>query len=549
MTHEFQQFDLHPALMQAVEEMGYESPTPIQIQAIPLLMAGRDIMGQAQTGSGKTAAFALPMLQTMAATRTGVQALIVAPTRELAIQVATAVHQYGRYQDVRVLAVYGGQPYSRQIKSLERGVDVVVGTPGRMLDLIRKGVLDLSAVRYLVLDEADEMLSMGFIEDIEAILRETPESRQTALFSATLPLAIRRLADKYLHTPEAITINPKQVTVAEVDQRYYKINEQDKLPALSRLIEAEEVKSALIFVRTKLRAAELSDDLLARGFQVEALHGDMNQGARETVMGRFRRGQVQLLVATDVAARGLDIEDVSHVINYDMPYEPESYVHRIGRTGRAGKAGVALTLMTPREYRRLRNIESFTRQPLKYASLPTAEEILARRDAQFTLQVSAQLAAGDLVAERALAAQLIAAGCDPLDVAAAVIKLARAEERQRPIETISEVRDTVPSGKARSADKKAARHSGKPHAGRMREHEPGMVRMLLHVGKAHGVRPGDIVGAIAGEAQIPGKDIGAIDIQGQQTLVDVKAKHVGRVLQRMQRAQIRGQAVRLETVA
>ena len=300
MTTDFQGFNLHPTLMQAVNEMGYEAPTPIQIGAIPALMAGRDVLGQAQTGTGKTAAFALPLLHGLNVgdeIQRPVQGLIVAPTRELAIQVARAVHQYGRHRGARVLAVYGGQSYSRQIGRLTHGVDIVVGTPGRMLDLIRKGVLDLSGVRYLVLDEADEMLSMGFIEDIEAILSETPATRQTALFSATLPKPIRRLADHYMREPEAITINPQRLTVAETEQRYYTVHEDDKLGALTRIFEVEDINSALIFARTKLRTAELADALLARGFQAESLHGDLNQQARETVMGRFRNGHVTLLVA------------------------------------------------------------------------------------------------------------------------------------------------------------------------------------------------------------------------------------------------------------
>ena len=537
MIEEFQKFKLHPALVQAVTELGYESPTPIQAHAIPLLLSGHDIMGQAQTGSGKTAAFALPMLHTLQADQSGVQALIVAPTRELAIQVAEAVHNYGQYQNVRVLAVYGGQSYTPQIRSLKRGVDVVVGTPGRMLDLIRKGLLDLSAVRYLVLDEADEMLSMGFIEDIEAILSETPPLRQTALFSATLPRPIRRLADSYLHDPEAITINPQQMTVAQTEQRYYMVNERDKLAALGRLIEHEEVTCGLIFARTKVGTDKLAEQLLARGFQAEALHGDMSQAAREAAMGRFRRGLVRFLVATDVAARGLDIDDISHVINYDMPYDVESYVHRIGRTGRAGKEGVALTLVTPRERGRLRKIEAYTRQSLTRATLPTAAEIAAQRDAHFLLTVSAQLEADTLDAERAVAAQLLDAGYHPLDVAAAVIKLARATEEQRPIEPISEVRERKSARKSERRGKKGRRHA--------QNHEPGMVRMTVDAGKAHGVRPRDIVGAIASEAGIPGKAIGAIDIQGQQTFVDVKEKYAGRVLKRMKHSQIRGRDARL----
>ncbi len=357
MSTEFRMFSLHPALMQAVDELGYESPTPIQERAIPVLMSGRDVLGQAQTGTGKTAAFALPMLHALQYDKVdiGVQGLVVTPTRELALQVAEAIAEYGRHRGVRVLAVYGGQSYALQIGRLQRGVDIVIGTPGRMLDLIQKGVLDLSHVRYLVLDEADEMLSMGFIEDIEAILKETPPTRQTALFSATLPEPIRRLADRYMSTPAAITINPQRLTVAETEQRYYVVTEEDKLAALTRLFEMEEMSGVLIFTRTKVRAAELADALFARGIQAEALHGDLSQPARETVMNRFRRGQIAVLV----------------VVNYDLPFDPEIYVHRIGRTGRAGKSGIAITLATPGERHRLQAIEAYTMQPITRTKLPT----------------------------------------------------------------------------------------------------------------------------------------------------------------------------------
>lgn len=546
MSTEFQAFSLHPALMQAVDELGYESPTPIQARAIPALMSGRDVLGQAQTGTGKTAAFALPMLHALETdgARGSVQGLVVAPTRELAMQVAQAIYEYGRHRGVRVLAVYGGQSYTQQISRLQRGVDIVIGTPGRMLDLIRKGVLDLSGVRYLVLDEADEMLSMGFIEDIEAILSETPPTRQTALFSATLPEPIRRLADRYMSTPEAITINPKRLTVAETEQRYYVVNEDDKLAALTRLLETEAMTSALVFAGTKVRAAELADALFARGIQAEALHGDLSQPARETVMNRFRRGQIAVLVATDVAARGLDIDDVSHVVNYDLPFDPEIYVHRIGRTGRAGKKGVAITLATPRDRRRLQEIEAFTMQPITRAKLPTAADILARRDAQFLLKMGGQLE-GELGGERALVAQMVAAGHTAEDVAAAAIRLARVQEQQRPIEEIKEAPVRPQQHRAKFEEKREP-HPARPPR-RKGEREPGMVRLWLNVGEAHGIRPRDIVGAIAGETGIPGRAIGAIEIHPQQTFVDVAEQHASQVLHKMKHWKVRGRAVVLKT--
>jgi ATP-dependent RNA helicase DeaD len=473
-----------------------------------------------------------------------VQGLVVAPTRELANQVAKAVYEYGRHRDVRVLAVYGGQSYSRQINRLRRGVDIVIGTPGRMLDLIRKDILDLSAVRYLVLDEADEMLSMGFIEDIEAILSETPSTRQTALFSATLPGRIRQLADRYMSSPEAITINPQRLTVAETEQRYYLVYEDDKLAALTRLLETEEMTSALVFTRTKVGASELANALFERGTQAEALHGDLSQPARETVMSRFRRGQIKVLVATDVAARGLDIDDVSHVINYDIPFDPEAYVHRIGRTGRAGKSGIALTLVTPHDRRRLQKIEAYTMQPISRAKLPSADDVRARREALFLLKMSAHLEKPN-PREHALAEQLLDAGYDLVDVAAAAIGMAHGDEAQRPIDEIREVQ------------RRPSRHGAKRSGGRSKSHGPrssrssrprrkkgereaGMVRFTMNVGEAHGIRPRDVVGAIASEANIPGRSIGAIDIQHQQTFVDVAERHAGKVLRKMQGRKLRG---------
>ncbi|MEE8390844.1 MAG: DEAD/DEAH box helicase, partial [Anaerolineae bacterium] len=513
-----------------------------QEKAIPLLLAGRDVLGQAQTGTGKTAAFALPMLHALDSQCANVQGLVVAPTRELANQVAKAICSYGSHRDVRVLPVYGGQSYNRQINRLKRGVDIVVGTPGRMLDLINKKVLDLGSVRFLVLDEADEMLSMGFIEDIEAILSETPDTRQTALFSATLPAPIHNLADRYMHAPEAITINPKQLTVSNIEQRYYVVRENNKLSALTRLLEMETVTSALIFARTRVGTAELAEALLSRGFQAEALHGDLSQQIRETILGHFRRGQVTLLVATDVAARGLDIEDISHVINYDLPLDLEYYVHRIGRTGRAGKKGIAITLVTPQERWRVRKIEKYARCSITSAKLPTATQILNRRDERFLDQLTDQLAQGQLTSERAMIAKLVESGCDPLDIAAAAIQLARAEEQQRPIEKIAEIKAPA----KRHAHHRKAQGKHAPRSKRSRRkggREPDMVRLSMNVGRAHSLHPGEIVGSIAGTARIPGKAIGAIDIHERHAFVDVSEQHAERVLRKMKGWKLRGQAV------
>jgi ATP-dependent RNA helicase DeaD len=546
MSYAFEMLGLRPELVKAVVELGYEQPTPIQAGAIPALLEGRDVLGQAQTGTGKTAAFALPMLNALDVNdKHGVQGLILAPTRELAVQVCEAIYQYGQFRNVRVLPIYGGQSIVRQIKRLERDTQIVVGTPGRILDLIRRGSLDLSKIRHLVLDEADEMLKMGFIEDVEAILKETPKDRQTALFSATLSPEIRRLAGKYMNDPVSVTIESKVRTVAQTEQRYYLVHEESKFAALSRLIETEDINNVLIFVRTRVGAAELAENLNGRGYPAEALHGDLSQDVRETVLRRFRKGQLSILVATDVAARGIDIEEVSHVVNYDMPFDPEDYVHRIGRTGRAGRPGIAIMLVTPRERRRLRDIENFTRQPITKATLPLVEEVYLRREQRFQSVLNTLLLEENLDTELDFVRTLERGGYDLADLAAAAIRMARSSEILRPIEDIREVvdrperphrRERVEDHEPRRSERPARRRNGQ---------EPGMVRLQLNMGREHGIRPGDVVGAIASEAGIPGRAIGAIDIQKTRTFVDVKDIHVDNVLERMSRRTLRGKEITL----
>lgn len=548
MTNEFDQLGLDPQVVQAVDERGYRTPTPIQNEVIPLMLAGEDVLGQAQTGTGKTAAFALPILHHIRPDAGHVQALVIAPTRELAIQVAKAIHDYGRHRKVRVLTIYGGQPYGRQINRLQKGVDVVVGTPGRLLDLLQQEVLDLSHVRTVVLDEADEMLSMGFIEDIESILEKTPPTRQTALFSATLPQAVRRLADQYMREPLAVTIDQKQLTVATIEQRYYLVNEGDKLLALTRLFEVEDISLALIFARTRLGTGELANELTVRGFPAEVLNGDLSQEARERVMERFRHNQIKVLVATDVAARGLDIDDISHVFNYDLPQDPEVYVHRVGRTGRAGKSGIAITLLTPKELWRLQRIEKYARQKISRANLPTVEEIQARREDKLMEQVMVWLRRGRCSRERELITQLMEEGHDLLDIAASALKVARAEEKQRPIPPIGEaVAYGLSQGKNRIGRKRSGNGRPQPRKAQgpisKNSHEAGMVRLTLSAGKAQGTRPNDVVGTIAFHADIPGRTIGAIRIQEQHTLVDVPEQFVDQVLEKSGSYQIHRQPV------
>jgi ATP-dependent RNA helicase DeaD len=565
MTTEFTDLNLHPQLVQAVTERGYLTPMPIQAAIIPLMIAGEDVTGQAQTGTGKTAAFALPILNNLEEGQNHVQGLVLVPTRELALQVADFITEYGRHRDVRVLAVYGGAAYSPQINQLRRGVEIVVGTPGRLMDLMERQILDLSRVRTVVLDEADEMLSMGFIEDIETILAATPATRQTALFSATLPPEIRRLAERYLHNPQPVAIHGEQVTLAAIEQRYYLVNEADKTAALTRLFEVEEISSALIFVRTRAGTSELANELSVRGFPAEALNGDLSQDARERTLNRFRQNKVTVLVATDVAARGLDIDDISHVFNFDLPDDPELYVHRIGRTGRAGKNGIAISLMTPAEKRLLRQIEAFTRQKLARSPLPTEEDIRTHREQKLVGLVALWLKRGRCLQERAIVEKLAAEGHDPLQIAAAALKIARADEKQRPIAPVSEVVETRYESRPRRAQpaySEPHRNDARGDSPRPRtshsfsrsqemrfstvSHEPGMVRLSLSLGRQHGIRPTDIVGAIASQADIPGRSIGKIHIQDSMSLVDVPEEYVLQVLEKGRRVHIHRQPADLQ---
>jgi ATP-dependent RNA helicase DeaD len=540
MTTQFNELALRPELMQAIAALEYVEPTPIQAAVIPVMLTGTDIIGQAQTGTGKTAAFALPILNNLQPGQRHVQALVLCPTRELALQVADAVYEYGKFCDVRVLPVYGGQPYGPQISRLNKGVDVVVGTPGRLLDLLERNALNLSHVSTVVLDEADEMLSMGFIEDIESILAETPGERQTALFSATLPAPIRRLADRYMHSPQTIMIQREQVTVAAIEQRYYLVNQSDKLGELTMLFEIEPPTSALIFVRTRAGTGELANELARRGFPAEALNGDLSQEARERTLSRFRQNQIKVLVATDVAARGLDIDDISHVFNFDLPDDPDVYIHRIGRTGRAGKTGIAISLVTLREKRLLRQIESLIHRPLTKTALPTVEDIKNRRENELLENVKVWLGRARYRRERELVARLVEEGHDPLEIAAAALRLARADEKQRPIAEVSEAQDTGPrrypqkSG-AGDRDGKSVPRRGFSDRETSRDpgntsHESGMVRLSLSMGRVHGIRPNDVVGTIAFHADIPGSTIGKIHIQDKYTLVDVPEKFVSKIL-------------------
>ncbi|HEX8155233.1 MAG TPA: DEAD/DEAH box helicase, partial [Thermoanaerobaculia bacterium] len=439
----FAALGLGKPLLDALAALGYEAPTPIQERTIPILLAGRDLIGQAQTGTGKTAAFALPILEKIDPKSTDTQALVLAPTRELAMQVADAIHTYSQKMGpISVLPVYGGAPIVHQLKRLDRGAHVVVGTPGRLIDHLDRGTLKLGNVKMIVLDEADEMLKMGFIEDIEKLLGAAPTPRQTALFSATMPDEVLRIARRYLDNPERVSIEHKAVNTPAIEQRFLNLSEGQKLDVLTTILELDESDAVLIFRRTKNGAAELAEKLIGRGFAAEAMHGDMNQAARENVIRRLRAGNVEIVVATDVAARGLDVEQISHVVNYDIPYDVEAYVHRIGRTGRAGRSGVATLFITPRERGMMRAIERYTGQQIKPMKMPTRADVAAHRVNQFKELMRKTLAEGDLDLYVELIEQLVDEGQhDAAEIAAAAAKIASGGRSLKPE---PEVRDYVP---------------------------------------------------------------------------------------------------------
>lgn len=531
-TGGFESFGLQEPILRAIGELGYEEPTPIQAKTIARMMHGDDVIAQAQTGTGKTAAFALPIIDRMDVSQRLPQALVLTPTRELAVQVAEAFHSYGKYAGVTVLPVYGGQPIDRQLRVLNRGVHVVVGTPGRLLDHIERGTLQLDHVRTVVLDEADEMLAMGFIEDIEAILKETPAERQTALFSATIPRQIAELARRYMREPQRITVEAAHMTVPQIRQVYYEVGARDKFEVLCRVLDFEQATSAIIFCRTKSEVDSLGERLIARAFPAETLHGDLSQAQRDRVMGRFRSGQVELLVATDVAARGLDIEHVSHVINYDLPLDPEVYVHRIGRTGRAGRSGSAITLVTPRERRLLRAIERMTGAPIQRMRLPTIADVIARRRESFKETLRETIEQGSLDQYQILAEEL-GEEYSPTDLAAAAFKLLLGEPQD-------ESRDHLAEAEPDRFEEERPRRQRRERRDRSYGPERGMARLYLGVGRDDGVRPADIVGAIANEAGIPGRAIGAIELFERFAFVEVPSQQAEKVLRALKRTTIRG---------
>ncbi|HET7435246.1 MAG TPA: DEAD/DEAH box helicase [Thermoanaerobaculia bacterium] len=542
-SNRFAELGLSEPLVAALTTLGYEAPTPIQERTIPVLVAGRDLIGQAQTGTGKTAAFALPVLQQLDPKSKQTQALVLAPTRELAMQVADAIHSYAaKSEGVTVMPIYGGAPIFPQLKRLERGVQIVVGTPGRLIDHLDRGSLKLDGLKMIVLDEADEMLKMGFIEDIERILSSAPKPRQTALFSATMPDEVLRIAKRYLDNPERIEIEHKTMTAPDIEQRFLNLSEGQKLDVLTLILELEPSEAVLIFRRTKNGAAELAEKLEGRGFTAVAMHGDMTQSLRESVIRRLRAGQVEIVVATDVAARGLDVEQIEHVINYDIPYDVEAYVHRIGRTGRAGRKGLATLFITPRERRMMREIERYTGMAIKPMRIPTSGDIAAHRIAQFKDNIRKTIADGDLDVYVSLVEQLVDEGQNDLaEIAAAAAKLA---SQQRKLDVAPEpmVERRAPAA-AETSDTPGGEVPRRPTPDRDNEQ---FARLQMSVGRRDGIRPADIVGSIANEADIPGREIGPIDIQEDITYVTIPERHVEHVLQAVGRAKFRGRPVNLK---
>ncbi len=608
-TPSFKELGLSEPILEALTAVGYESPSPIQAQTIPLLLAGSDMVGQAQTGTGKTAAFALPVLARIELKQTAPQALVLVPTRELAIQVAEAFQKYAaQLKGFHVLPIYGGQSYTPQLKGLKRGAHVIVGTPGRVMDHIKSGALNLATLRFLVLDEGDEMLQMGFVDDIEWILEQTPPKRQIALFSATMPAAIRRIAQKHMREPKQITIQNRAGTMPKIRQRCWMVSGMHKLDALTRMLEVERFDAMLVFVRTKLETADLAERLEARGFRAAALSGDVPQQQREKTVARLKNGQIDILVATDVAARGLDVERISHVVNYDIPYDSETYIHRIGRTGRAGRSGEAILFVAPRERNMLRIIERVTNQRIEPMTLPSVSDVNVQRVLKFKERITAAVQNGEGKAFQELLEQMERDQNIPaIEIAAALAALLQGsapfllpqkpgghEEQAVPRAWAGEAANDTAAPRGRSApgksrgprdsreDRPAREHaetheprkapkahvaaepgtpSGEAAASEEREHAPPrhrekrpaedgppMETFRIEVGHAHGVLPGNIVGAIANEAGLDGKHIGHIDIREDHTFVDLPEGMPKEIFRELKKVRIRGNELRITKV-
>jgi len=529
----FSDLDLPDVIVRAVRSIGYETASPIQAATIPAMLEGADILGQAQTGTGKTAAFALPILARIDMKRRVPQALVLVPTRELAIQVAEAFQKYAAGQHAfHVLPIYGGQSYAPQFNALERGPQVIVGTPGRIIDHLDRGTLQLGGITCVVLDEADEMLAMGFADAMKAILSQTPQEKQVALFSATMAPDIRRIAKAHLKNPREIVIKGKSGTAANIRQSYWLVSGLHKLDALTRIVEVTDFDAMLVFVRTRQSTVDLAERLQARGFAAVALNGDIQQSQRERTIAQLKAGKIDILVATDVAARGLDVDRITHVVNFDVPYDTESYVHRIGRTGRAGRSGEAILFIAPRERNLLRLIERATRQSIQPLSLPTVEDVNTRRLAKFKARIGEALAAGSAEFHRKAVQEVaLETGADLLDVAAAIASLV---EGGVPDRSAAPSRTHAPPA-----------HEPVPEGGYEFEDDGRQITWRLEVGHRYGVQPGHIVGAIANEARLHGSQINGVDIRANYSLVRLPAALPQAVIDRLSKVRLHGQALNL----
>lgn len=544
-TVNFSDLKLPDFLLEALDRAGYETPSPIQAQAIPYLLDGHDLLGHAPTGTGKTAAFALPLLARLDIKAKYPQVLALTPTRELAIQVAEAFQQYAsKLKGFHVLPVYGGQDYGGQIRQLKRGVHIVVGTPGRIMDHMRKGTLKLDRLQALVLDEADEMLRMGFVEEVEWILEQTPERRQMALFSATMPKAVERIARRHLHDPRQISITARTATAEGVHQQYWMVSGRHKLDALTRILEVQTFEAVLIFVRTKVATTDLAERLDARGYAASALNGDMPQKQREQMIERLKRGKLDILVATDVAARGLDVDRISHVVNFDIPYDAEAYIHRIGRTGRAGRTGEAILFVQPRERRMLRAIESATRQKIELMELPSTEAVNNKRIAAFKQKITDTRTSSELAFMQSLVEQYQQEHDIPaIEIAAALAKMTLGDQPLL-------LKKDEPRARRSDTDARPREEHRKPRrkkSGTLPDSE--MERFRIEIGSTHGVQPGNIVGAIASEAGLDGQHIGAIEIEDEFSLVDLPIGMPREVFRDLKKVWVCGRQLRLSRLS
>ena len=556
----FRDLNLSNELLQGLDEVGYQTPSPIQAEAIPHLLQGLDILGHAPTGTGKTAAFALPLLSRLDMNDRSVQVMALAPTRELAVQVAEAFKRYAKHiPGFNVLAIYGGQDYSGQIRQLKRGVQVVVGTPGRVMDHMRKGTLKLNGLQALVLDEADEMLRMGFVDEVEWILEQTPPERQMALFSATMPKEIQRIARHHLNDPQEVSIKAKTATAETIRQRYWLVSGLRKLDALTRILEVEDFDGVLIFVRTKMATTELAEQLEARGHAAAAMNGDMAQKSREQMVARLKSGGLDILVATDVAARGLDVERISHVINYDIPYDTEAYIHRIGRTGRAGRSGDAILFVAPRERRMLGAIERATRKKITELELPSTEIVNKKRIADFKQKITETIASGHLAFMRGIIEEYQGeTEASAMDIAAAMANIAQggqsllmAPEKKQPNKPRHDKRDSLEPRNSRGRQRERPPRAERGERGNRPERNSGGSRNMdlelfrIEVGREHGVEPSNIVGAIANEAGLDARNIGQISINDNFSMVELPLGMPKDVFTDLRKVWVCGQQLRI----